>query len=97
MKALDKQGVPTPFIKILFEFYSNFTTKISPLNNVFTIDMKRRHLPPVDDINQAERMLVEFDETCKEIGREINNGERPDLRGGQEETWALAATASMMQ
>ncbi|KAK6745465.1 hypothetical protein RB195_011906 [Necator americanus] len=56
-----------------------------------------QHLPPVDDINQAERMLVEFDETCKEIGREINNGERPDLRGGQEETWALAATASMMQ
>ncbi|KAK6756338.1 hypothetical protein RB195_014630 [Necator americanus] len=40
MEALDNQGIPTPYTKILLEWYSNFTTKISPFYNVI-IDVKR--------------------------------------------------------
>ncbi|KAK6748736.1 hypothetical protein RB195_001388 [Necator americanus] len=41
MEALDNQGVLTPYIKILRELYSNFTTKISPLYNDVIVDVKR--------------------------------------------------------
>ncbi|KAK6759870.1 hypothetical protein RB195_021440 [Necator americanus] len=40
MEALYNQGFPTPYIKILRELYSNFTTKIPPFYNVI-IDVKR--------------------------------------------------------
>ncbi|KAK6764679.1 hypothetical protein RB195_024851 [Necator americanus] len=100
MEALGNQGVPIPYIKILRELYSNFTTNVSPFYNVI-IDVNREchdamrglehgrlqhdmevnidgrhlhHLRFADDIvlittsiNQAERMLAEFDETCREI------------------------------
>ncbi|KAK6734337.1 hypothetical protein RB195_017862 [Necator americanus] len=42
MEALDNKGVPTPCIKILREFYSNFTTTISTFYNDVIIDVKRR-------------------------------------------------------
>ncbi|VDM61441.1 unnamed protein product [Angiostrongylus costaricensis] len=41
MEALDIQGVPTQYIKILHELYKNFTTKISPFYNNINIDVKR--------------------------------------------------------
>ncbi|KAK6747997.1 hypothetical protein RB195_000919 [Necator americanus] len=110
VEALDNQGVPTHYIKVLRELYSNFTTGISPFYKNITIDVKRvfrqgdtispkiftatlenamrklewddmgvkvdgrqlHHLRFADDIvlitpsiSHAERMLTEFDETCK--------------------------------
>ncbi|KAK6761571.1 hypothetical protein RB195_022588 [Necator americanus] len=41
VEALDNQGVPTQYIKVLREFCSNFTTGISPFHNKIVIDMKR--------------------------------------------------------
>uniref|UniRef100_A0A0K0DI44 Reverse transcriptase domain-containing protein n=1 Tax=Angiostrongylus cantonensis TaxID=6313 RepID=A0A0K0DI44_ANGCA len=41
MEALDSQGVPTQYIKILRELYKNFTSKISPFYNNINIDVKR--------------------------------------------------------
>ncbi|KAK6760995.1 hypothetical protein RB195_022171 [Necator americanus] len=41
MEALDNQSFPTPYIKILRELYSNFTTKICPFYNDVIIDVKR--------------------------------------------------------
>ncbi|KAK6765322.1 hypothetical protein RB195_025306 [Necator americanus] len=117
MELLDNQGVPSPYIKILRELYSNFTSKIFPFYNAVIIDVKRevrqgdtispkifsatlenamrglewddmgvkvdgkhlRHLRFADDIvlistsiNQVERMLAEFDETCKKLGLRLN-------------------------
>ncbi|KAK6743675.1 hypothetical protein RB195_010769 [Necator americanus] len=39
--ALDNQGVPTQYIKVLRELYSNFTTGISPFYKNIIIDEKR--------------------------------------------------------
>uniref|UniRef100_A0A0K0DKL0 Reverse transcriptase domain-containing protein n=1 Tax=Angiostrongylus cantonensis TaxID=6313 RepID=A0A0K0DKL0_ANGCA len=41
MEALDSQGVPTQYIKILRKLYKNFTTKISPFYNDISVDIKR--------------------------------------------------------
>ncbi|KAK6748940.1 hypothetical protein RB195_001512 [Necator americanus] len=41
MEALDNLGVPTQYIKILRELYSNFTTGISPFFESIIIDVKR--------------------------------------------------------
>ncbi|KAK6761464.1 hypothetical protein RB195_022509 [Necator americanus] len=41
MEALDNQGIPTPYIEILHELCSNFTTKISSFYNNIIIDVKR--------------------------------------------------------
>ncbi|KAK6756284.1 hypothetical protein RB195_014593 [Necator americanus] len=41
MEALDNQGVPTQYIKVLRELYSNFTTGISPFYKNIIIDVKR--------------------------------------------------------
>ncbi|KAK6740080.1 hypothetical protein RB195_008510 [Necator americanus] len=42
VEALDNQGVPTQYIKVLRELYSNFTTGISPFYKNIIIDVKRR-------------------------------------------------------
>ncbi|KAK6728723.1 hypothetical protein RB195_006020 [Necator americanus] len=42
MEALDNQDVPTQYVKILRELYSNFTTEISPFYKNIIIDVKRR-------------------------------------------------------
>ncbi|KAK6750166.1 hypothetical protein RB195_002265 [Necator americanus] len=54
MEALDNQGVPTPYIKILGELYSNLTTKISPFYNDVIIDVKR-------GVRQGDTMRVKVD------------------------------------
>ncbi|KAE9412502.1 hypothetical protein Angca_008707, partial [Angiostrongylus cantonensis] len=41
MEALDRQRVPTQYIKVLRELYKNFTTKISPFYNDINIDVGR--------------------------------------------------------
>ncbi|VDM55273.1 unnamed protein product [Angiostrongylus costaricensis] len=41
LEALDSQGVPTLYIKILRELHKNFTTKVSPFYNDINIDVKR--------------------------------------------------------
>ncbi|KAK6737296.1 hypothetical protein RB195_019782 [Necator americanus] len=41
VETLDNQGVPTQYIKVLRELYSNFTTGISPFYKNIIIDMKR--------------------------------------------------------
>ncbi|KAK6763572.1 hypothetical protein RB195_024047 [Necator americanus] len=41
VEALDNQGVPTQYIKVLRELYSNFTTGISPFYKNVIIDVKR--------------------------------------------------------
>ncbi|KAK6742801.1 hypothetical protein RB195_010207 [Necator americanus] len=42
VEALDNQGAPTQYIKVLRELYSNFTTGISPFYKNIIIDVKRR-------------------------------------------------------
>ncbi|KAK6735445.1 hypothetical protein RB195_018576 [Necator americanus] len=42
VEALDNQGVPTQYIKVLRELYSNFMTGISPFYKNVIIDVKRR-------------------------------------------------------
>ncbi|KAK6740233.1 hypothetical protein RB195_008606 [Necator americanus] len=41
VEALDNQGVPTQYIRVLRELYSNFTTGISPFYKNIIIDVKR--------------------------------------------------------
>ncbi|KAK6765010.1 hypothetical protein RB195_025083 [Necator americanus] len=41
VEALENQGVPTQYIKVLRELYSNFTTGISPFYQNIIIDVKR--------------------------------------------------------
>ncbi|KAK6739387.1 hypothetical protein RB195_008083 [Necator americanus] len=41
VEALDNQGVPTQYIKVLRQLYSNFTTGISPFYKNIIIDVKR--------------------------------------------------------
>ncbi|KAK6728360.1 hypothetical protein RB195_005791 [Necator americanus] len=41
VEALDNQDVPTQYIKVLRELYSNFTTGISPFYKNIIIDVKR--------------------------------------------------------
>ncbi|KAK6749471.1 hypothetical protein RB195_001838 [Necator americanus] len=41
VEALDNQGVPTQYIKVLRELYGNFTTGISPFYKDIIIDVKR--------------------------------------------------------
>ncbi|EYC02496.1 hypothetical protein Y032_0099g3149 [Ancylostoma ceylanicum] len=41
LEALGNQGVPTQYIRIFRELYSNFTTRISPFYDDITIDVRR--------------------------------------------------------
>ncbi|KAK6764498.1 hypothetical protein RB195_024719 [Necator americanus] len=128
VEALDNQGVPTQYIKVLRELYSNFTTGILPFYKII-IDVKRgsdsviqfhpkysqnamrklewddmgvkvdggqlHHLRFADrssaesvivlitpSISQAERMLIEFDETCGCIGLQRNLQKTMFMRNG---------------
>ncbi|KAK6757992.1 hypothetical protein RB195_015674 [Necator americanus] len=47
MEALYNQGVPNPYIRILRELYSNFTTKIFLLYSDITIVGKREFFTPI--------------------------------------------------
>ncbi|KAK6736277.1 hypothetical protein RB195_019135 [Necator americanus] len=91
MEALNNQGVPTQYMKILQELYSNFTTGISPFYKNIIIDVKRElhHFRFADDIllvtpsiSQAERMLTEFHETCECIGLQPNSQKTTFMRNG---------------
>ncbi|KAK6735176.1 hypothetical protein RB195_018390 [Necator americanus] len=41
MGTLDKKGILTPYIKVLRELFSNFTTEISPFYKNIIIDVKK--------------------------------------------------------
>ncbi|EYC17769.1 hypothetical protein Y032_0029g1863 [Ancylostoma ceylanicum] len=41
LEALGNQGVPTQYIRLFRELYSNFTTRISPFYDDITIDVRR--------------------------------------------------------
>ena len=41
IEALGKHGVPTQYIRMLCELYSNFTTRISPFYKEVIVDVKR--------------------------------------------------------
>ena len=41
IEALGNQGVPTPYVSVLRELYSSFTTRISPFYKDIIIDVKR--------------------------------------------------------
>ncbi|KAK6764697.1 hypothetical protein RB195_024864 [Necator americanus] len=41
MEVLSKQGVPTQYMKVLREWYSNFTIRVSPFYKNIIIDVKR--------------------------------------------------------
>ncbi|KAK6761832.1 hypothetical protein RB195_022789 [Necator americanus] len=41
MEASDNQGIPTQYIKVLRELYSNFTTRVSPYYKNIIVDLKR--------------------------------------------------------
>ena len=127
IEALGNQGIPTQYIRILRELYSNFTTKISPFYKEIIIDVKRgvrqgdtispklfsaslenvmrqlewedmgvkidgrqlHHLRFADDIvlitpniEQAERMLAEFDCACGRIGLRLNLTKTMFMRNG---------------
>ncbi|KAK6762527.1 hypothetical protein RB195_023303 [Necator americanus] len=41
VEALDNQGIPTQYIKVLRELYSNFTTRISPFYKNIIINVSR--------------------------------------------------------
>ncbi|XGW33842.1 hypothetical protein V3C99_017926 [Haemonchus contortus] len=116
-EALDNQGVPTQYIRMLREFYDSFTTRISPFYKEVTVNVERgirqgdtispklfsaaleknmshlgwedlvvkvdgchlHHLRFADDIvlitpniEQAERMLAEFNSACGKVGLRLN-------------------------
>ena len=127
IEALGNQGVPTHYIRILRELYSNFTTRISPFYKEVIIDVKRgvrqgdtispklfsaalenvmrqlewedmgvkvdgrqlHHLRFADDIvlitpniEQAERMLADFDCACGKVGLQLNLTKTMFMRNG---------------
>ncbi|KAK6762229.1 hypothetical protein RB195_023089 [Necator americanus] len=127
VEALDNQRVPTQYIKVLRELYSDFTTRISPFYKNIVVDVKRvvrqgdtlspkiftatfenamrklewddmgvkvdgrqlHHLCLADNIvlitpsiSQEERMLTEFDETCRCIGLQLNLQKTMFMRNG---------------
>ncbi|KAK6735544.1 hypothetical protein RB195_018638 [Necator americanus] len=64
MEALDNQGVPTQYIKVLRELYSNFTTGILPFYKNIIIDVKR---------GNAMRKLEWDDMGVKVDGRQLHH------------------------
>uniref|UniRef100_A0A7I4Z3N6 Reverse transcriptase domain-containing protein n=1 Tax=Haemonchus contortus TaxID=6289 RepID=A0A7I4Z3N6_HAECO len=58
---------------MLREFYDNFTTRISPFYKEVIISVKRDNIVLITpNIEQAERMLAEFDSACERIGLELS-------------------------
>ncbi|KAK6762587.1 hypothetical protein RB195_023347 [Necator americanus] len=67
VEALDNQGVPTQYIKVLRELYSNFTTGISPFYKNIIIDVERATL------ENAMRKLEWDDMGVKVDGRQLHH------------------------
>ncbi|KAK6767015.1 hypothetical protein RB195_026343 [Necator americanus] len=81
IEALDNQGVPTQYIKVLRELYSNFTNGISPFYKNIIIDVKRG-VRQVDTISpktftatlkNAMRKLEWDDRGVKVDGRQLHH------------------------
>ncbi|XGW34699.1 hypothetical protein V3C99_018586 [Haemonchus contortus] len=73
IEALGNQGVPTQYIRMLRELYDNFTTRISPFYKEVIVNVKRDDIVLITpNIEQAERMLAEFDSACGKIGLRLN-------------------------
>ncbi|KAK6740398.1 hypothetical protein RB195_008701 [Necator americanus] len=83
VEALDNQGVPTQYMKVLQELYTTFENAMRKLEwedmGVKNDGRQLHHLCFADDIvlitpsiSQAERMLTEFDETYGCIGLQLN-------------------------
>ncbi|KAK6742389.1 hypothetical protein RB195_009948 [Necator americanus] len=81
VEALDNQGVPTQYIKVLLELYSNFTTGISPYYKNIIIDVKRGFrqgdtIPPkifTATLENAMRKLEWDDMGVKVDGRQLHH------------------------
>ncbi|EYC22351.1 hypothetical protein Y032_0017g3299 [Ancylostoma ceylanicum] len=77
LEALGYQGVPTQYIKIFRELYSNFTTRISPFCDDITIDVRRR-------VRQGDTVSPKlFTATLEDVMRRLewdNMGVRVDGR-----------------
>ncbi|KAK6755719.1 hypothetical protein RB195_014234 [Necator americanus] len=83
VEALDNQGVPTQYIKVLRELYSNFTTGISPFYKNIIIDVKREvrqgdTISPkifAATLENAMRKLEWDDMEVKVDGRQLHRSE----------------------
>ncbi|KAK6734753.1 hypothetical protein RB195_018132 [Necator americanus] len=88
IKALGNQGVPTPYIAILLQLLRGLEWDDM---GVSVDDGHLHHLRFADivlttsSINQPERMLVKFDETCRKIGLQLNQDKTMFMRNG----WVL--------
>ncbi|KAK6760788.1 hypothetical protein RB195_022019 [Necator americanus] len=72
VEALDNQGIPTQYIEVLRELYSNFTTGISPFYKNIIIDVKRATL------ENAVRKLEWDDMGIKVDGRQLHHSRFAD-------------------
>ncbi|KAK6740980.1 hypothetical protein RB195_009058 [Necator americanus] len=93
VEALDNQGVPTQYIKLLRELYTILENALRKLEwDDMGVKFDGRQLHPLrfaDDIvlmtpsiSQAERMLNEFDETFGCIGLQLNLQKTMFMRNG---------------
>ncbi|KAK6743209.1 hypothetical protein RB195_010459 [Necator americanus] len=78
MEALDNQGVPTQYIKVLRELYSNFTTGISSFYMNIIVDVKRgvegdTISPKIFTLENAMRGLEWDDMGVKVDGRQLHH------------------------
>ncbi|EYC37077.1 hypothetical protein Y032_0828g2555 [Ancylostoma ceylanicum] len=65
LEALSNQGVPTQWIRIFCELYSNFTTRISPSYDDITIDIRR-------GVRQGDTVLPKlFNDTFGDVMRTL--------------------------
>ncbi|EPB78585.1 hypothetical protein ANCCEY_02325 [Ancylostoma ceylanicum] len=88
LEALGNQGVPTQYIRLFRELYSNFTTRISPFYDDITIDVRR-------GVRQDDTVSPKLFTATLEEGREVNmiNDLAPEL--GRRKLAALGAYKSI--
>ncbi|XGW34883.1 hypothetical protein V3C99_018713 [Haemonchus contortus] len=68
---------------MLRELYDNFTTRISPFYKEVIVNVKRDDIVLITpNIEQAERMLAEFDSDCGKIGLRLNLTKTMFMRNG---------------
>ncbi|KAK6751338.1 hypothetical protein RB195_002990 [Necator americanus] len=77
VEALDNQGVPSQYMKVLRELYSNFTIGILPSDKNIIIEIPSRNLRNAKvemgrHGSGASAKRNEFDETCGCIGLHLN-------------------------
>ncbi|EPB73149.1 hypothetical protein ANCCEY_07742 [Ancylostoma ceylanicum] len=85
LEALGNQGVPTQYIRIFRELYSNFTKKRQNLAILRRHHHRRQERDTVvitPSISQAERMLADFDDECGKIGLQLNLTKTMFMRNG---------------